>query len=181
MLRKLRVSCTHSRKGGVPVLPLLPLTIVVVVVCRALVLCHTYLLFLVPSSGRSMQFGFWCCRGGEPEVANAVYTFTDLGSRPKIGSQEPLGNQWSMVTVVSPTICCPPAVCPIAEACACALQSGSEASPTVLDVVNLSTAWGYVAVPQKASIHKVVFFSVFHTSVLFSSLEATRMDCANEA
>ena len=65
-----------------------------------------------------------------------------------------------------PESLCAPAVFPIAEACALALpSSGSEASPNVLDVVNLSNAWGYIAIPQKASIHKVALagkvFNVF--------------------
>ena len=56
----------------------------------------------------------------------------------------------------------PPAVFPTAEACALALpSSGSEVSPNVLDVVNLSNTCGYIAAPQKASIHKVAFFEHF--------------------
>ena len=60
-----------------------------------------------------------------------------------------------------------PAVFPITEACALALpSSGSEVSPNVvIDVVNLSNAWGYIAIPQKASIHKVVFSTFFTLAV----------------
>ena len=73
------------------------------------------------------------------------------------------------VTGVSQRVCCARAAFPIAEACAFALASlGSEVSLNVLGVVNLSNAWGDVANPQKASIHKVVFFSAFLTLVFCS-------------